>query len=69
MVVHGIACFLVYFLGFKPYLNYYGPIFLMFEISTIFLNIHWFCDKTGLNFVSNDLVVQVPSFNITMDFY
>lgn len=47
MVIHGIACFLVYFLVFKPYLNFYGPVFLMFEISTIFLDIHWFCDKTG----------------------
>ncbi|KAJ3411164.1 hypothetical protein HDV05_002678 [Chytridiales sp. JEL 0842] len=31
----------------KPFLQYYGTIFLMFELSTPFLNIHWFCDKTG----------------------
>ncbi|KAJ1966153.1 hypothetical protein IWQ62_002496 [Dispira parvispora] len=35
-------------LGYRPFLNAYGPIFLMFEMSTPFLNIHWFMDKLGL---------------------
>ncbi|KAI8928230.1 TLC domain-containing protein [Entophlyctis helioformis] len=47
-VVHGLACFTVFTFSFRPFLQYYGSVFLMFEISTIFLNIHWFCDKTGL---------------------
>ncbi|KAK9449104.1 TLC domain-containing protein [Limtongia smithiae] len=40
--VHGIASFCVFLLSFKPFLMYYGPWFLMFEISTPFLNVHWF---------------------------
>ncbi|KAG0246201.1 hypothetical protein BGX31_003915 [Mortierella sp. GBA43] len=27
---------------------YYGSVFLMFELSTPFLNIHWFMDKLGM---------------------
>ncbi|RKO84249.1 TRAM/LAG1/CLN8 homology domain-containing protein, partial [Blyttiomyces helicus] len=45
--VHGVACFIVFIFSFRPFLMYYGAGFLMFELSTPFLNIHWFCDKTG----------------------
>ncbi|KAI8819611.1 DUF887-domain-containing protein [Fimicolochytrium jonesii] len=45
--VHGIACLCIFAMSFKPFLNYYGTPFLLFELSTPFLNIHWFCDKTG----------------------
>ncbi|KAK9480221.1 TLC domain-containing protein [Lipomyces japonicus] len=40
--IHGIASLIVFSLSFKPYLMYYGPIFLFFELSTPFLNVHWF---------------------------
>nr|CAG8472994.1 2534_t:CDS:2 [Entrophospora candida] len=46
-VLHGACCFGVYLFAFRPFLNYYGPVFLMFEVSTPFLNIHWFMDKLG----------------------
>jgi hypothetical protein len=29
-------------------LNYYGPVFILYELSTPFLNIHWFCDKLNM---------------------
>ncbi|TPX62828.1 hypothetical protein PhCBS80983_g00182 [Powellomyces hirtus] len=45
--LHGVACLAVFMLSFRPFLMYYGAAFLMFELSTPFLNIHWFCDKTG----------------------
>ncbi|KAF8958822.1 hypothetical protein BGZ46_001888 [Entomortierella lignicola] len=32
----------------RPFLQYYGSVFLMFELSTPFLNIHWFMDKLGM---------------------
>jgi hypothetical protein len=32
----------------KPFGNYYGLSFVLYELSTPFLNIHWFCDKLGL---------------------
>ncbi|KAI8086625.1 TLC domain-containing protein [Halteromyces radiatus] len=47
MVCHGIASFAVFIFGYKPFVNYYGAIFLMYELSTIFLNFNWFMDKIG----------------------
>ncbi|EGN95539.1 hypothetical protein SERLA73DRAFT_186601 [Serpula lacrymans var. lacrymans S7.3] len=46
-VFHGFSCLAIYGLGLKPFLFYYGVRFLFWELSTIFLNIHWFLDKTG----------------------
>ncbi|CAG8517460.1 8593_t:CDS:2 [Paraglomus occultum] len=46
-VVHGSVCFGVYLFAYRPFLNYYGAAFLMFELSTPFLNLHWFMDKVG----------------------
>ncbi|TDL25040.1 DUF887-domain-containing protein [Rickenella mellea] len=46
-VVHGLSCFLIYLLSFRPFIAYYGPRFLLWELSTPFLNIHWFLDKMG----------------------
>ncbi|KAJ1865227.1 hypothetical protein LPJ73_000067 [Coemansia sp. RSA 2703] len=47
-VVHGVASFGVYILAFGPSLQYYGASFIMFEASTIFLNINWWLDKLGM---------------------
>ncbi|KAG6335214.1 hypothetical protein ID866_3885 [Astraeus odoratus] len=49
-VLHGCACLSVFLLGSvqkRPFAHYYGVRFLFWEVSTIFLNIHWFLDKTG----------------------
>ncbi|KAJ3060751.1 hypothetical protein HDU98_003330 [Podochytrium sp. JEL0797] len=46
-IVHGVACFIVFFLCFRPFLMYFGAVFIMYEASTPFLNIHWACDKLG----------------------
>ncbi len=32
----------------RPFLNYYSPIFILYELSTPFLNIHWFFDKLNM---------------------
>lgn len=32
----------------RPFANYYGPTFILYELSSPFLNIHWFCDKLNL---------------------
>lgn len=32
----------------RPFVNYYAPVFILYELSSPFLNIHWFCDKLGL---------------------
>jgi len=45
--LHGVASALTFIFAFRPFLMYYGPHFLLFELSTPFLNINWFMDKTG----------------------
>lgn len=32
----------------RPFLNYYASVFILWELSSPFLNIHWFCDKVGM---------------------
>ena len=32
----------------RPFVNYYGPVFILYELSTPFLNVHWFCDKLDM---------------------
>jgi hypothetical protein len=32
----------------RPFLHYYSPVFILYELSTPFLNIHWFFDKLGM---------------------
>ncbi|KAJ3105285.1 kinesin motor protein cin8 [Phlyctochytrium bullatum] len=44
------------FLKTRPFLQYYGAVFLMFELSTPFLNIHYFCDKFGYTGTTLQLV-------------
>ncbi|KAI0261345.1 DUF887-domain-containing protein [Gloeopeniophorella convolvens] len=50
-VVHGLACLIIYVNAFRPFLAYYGARFLLWELSTPFLNVHWYrdrmLDKTG----------------------
>jgi len=46
-VIHALACLVIYMLSFKPFLAYYAVRCLFWEMSTFFLNIHWFLDKTG----------------------
>ncbi|KAL2130505.1 hypothetical protein VTI74DRAFT_6317 [Chaetomium olivicolor] len=48
LLAHAVSALAVYTFGFRPYLNYYSPIFILYELSTPFLNIHWFCDKLNL---------------------
>ena len=52
--------------GFKrPFLNYYGLNFVLYELSTPFLNIHWFLDKcrmTGSRFQLVNGIALIASF-------
>ncbi|KAM0271607.1 hypothetical protein ACHAQH_009055 [Verticillium albo-atrum] len=47
-LAHAISALLVYSFGFRPFVNYYAPVFILWELSTPFLNIHWFFDKLGM---------------------
>ncbi|CZT08110.1 related to DUF887 domain protein [Rhynchosporium graminicola] len=48
MLAHATSCLITYTLGFRPIFNYYGCVFMLYELSTPFLNIHWFFDKMGM---------------------
>ncbi|WWD21502.1 hypothetical protein CI109_105988 [Kwoniella shandongensis] len=67
-VIHGAACLAVFLFSFRPFLAGFGPPFLLWELSTPFLNIHWFMDKAGLNtryptfFLVNALVFMLVFF-------
>lgn len=32
----------------RPFVNYYGPTFILYELSSPFLNLHWFFDKLNM---------------------
>jgi len=44
-LLHGVICFILYGLALRPFLNFYAGLFLLFELSTPFLNNNWFMDK------------------------
>ncbi|KAI1115194.1 TLC domain-containing protein [Nemania sp. NC0429] len=48
MLAHAISALLVYSFGFRPFVNYYSSIFILWELSSPFLNIHWFFDKLSM---------------------
>ncbi|TPX30733.1 hypothetical protein SmJEL517_g05779 [Synchytrium microbalum] len=45
---HGVLCLMVFTFSMRPFLMYFGAPFLLFELSTPFLNINWFCDKMNI---------------------
>lgn len=47
-VVHAVLCFFVYFFTQRPFAQWYGGLFLLYEISTPFLHVSWFLDKMGM---------------------
>ncbi|KAI9723874.1 MAG: hypothetical protein M1828_003993 [Chrysothrix sp. TS-e1954] len=49
----------------RPFVNAYAPIFILYELSSPFLNIHWFCDKldlTGSDLQLYNGVILITSF-------
>ncbi|KAL9088377.1 MAG: hypothetical protein Q9159_003151 [Coniocarpon cinnabarinum] len=48
MMAHAIAALTAYGAGFRPLVTWYAPVFILFELSSPFLNFHWFFDKLGM---------------------
>ncbi|KAK5108543.1 hypothetical protein LTR62_008200 [Meristemomyces frigidus] len=48
MLAHAVSAVSVFALGYRPFCYFWAPVFLLYELSSPFLNIHWFCDKVGL---------------------
>ncbi|KAI4123567.1 MAG: hypothetical protein LQ341_007181 [Variospora aurantia] len=47
-VFHAASALIVSMMGFRPFVNYYGVNLILYELSTPFLNIHWWLDKLGM---------------------
>jgi len=47
-LLHGFSCLAVFLYSFRPFAQGFVPVFLLWETSTIFLNIHWALDKLKL---------------------
>lgn len=69
-VLHGAVSTTVFVIGLKPYIQYYAPVFLMFELSNPFLNFRWFGLKylptenrvCGILLLLNNLVLLLLFF-------
>ncbi|PWY76303.1 DUF887-domain-containing protein [Aspergillus heteromorphus CBS 117.55] len=48
MLFHALSALWVFSFGFRPFVNYYSPVFILYELSSPFLNIHWFLDKVNM---------------------
>ncbi|KAH0536294.1 hypothetical protein FGG08_006832 [Glutinoglossum americanum] len=48
LLAHAVSALVVFSLGFRPFVNYYGPTFILYELSSPFLNFHWFFDKLNM---------------------
>jgi len=48
MLAHALSALLVFSFGFRPFVNYYGCTFILYELSSPFLNFHWFFDKLDM---------------------
>ncbi|PYH41495.1 TLC domain-containing protein [Aspergillus saccharolyticus JOP 1030-1] len=48
MLFHAISALWVFSFGFRPFVNFYSPVFILYELSSPFLNIHWFLDKVNM---------------------
>ncbi|KAF2436639.1 DUF887-domain-containing protein [Tothia fuscella] len=56
MLLHAVSALVVFCFGFRPFVNYYAPVFILYELSSPFLNIHWFCDKLDLTGSTTQLI-------------
>lgn len=56
MLAHAITALTVFSFGFRPFVNYYSSTFILYELSSPFLNFHWFFDKLNLTGSRRQLV-------------
>ena len=48
-LIHAVMALSSFLFSYAPFLQFYAPYFLLFELSTIFVNAHWFMSKLKLN--------------------
>ncbi|KAK4554962.1 hypothetical protein LTR86_008110 [Recurvomyces mirabilis] len=62
---HAFCGLLITMIGFRPFANYYGVNFILYDLSTPFLNIHWLLDKlhlTGSNLQLYNGIALISTF-------
>lgn len=65
---HGIISAFVFFVGLSPFISFYAPVFILFEISTPFLNLRWFGLKfpnlfsETFNLINNAILISIFFF-------
>lgn len=47
-LIHAVMALSSFVFSYSPFLMFYAPYFLLFELSTIFVNVHWFMGKFRL---------------------
>ncbi|KAG8631574.1 hypothetical protein KVT40_000714 [Elsinoe batatas] len=65
MLAHATSATLVFSLGYRPFVNYYAPVFLLYELSSPMVNFHWFLDKlemTGSNVQLANGILLITTF-------
>lgn len=76
-LLHGAGALLVFIQGLRPFTQYYAPIFLLFEASTPFVNIHWFAGHLSEGSIPEwvqkinglILIIVFPAVRILWGFY
>lgn len=48
-LIHAIMALSSFLFSYAPFAQFYAPYFLLFELSSIFVNVHWFMSKLNLN--------------------
>jgi len=48
MLAHALSALCVFSFSFRPFVNFYGCTFILYELSSPFLNFHWFFDKLNM---------------------
>ncbi|CAG8977085.1 hypothetical protein HYALB_00005793 [Hymenoscyphus albidus] len=48
MLAHAMSALIVFSFGFRPFVNFYGCTFILYELSSPLLNFHWFFDKLDM---------------------
>ena len=68
-LVHGIIGFSSFFVGLSPVLMPYAPGFLLYEVSTVFLNLHWILEHVSASAavcLFNDVLLAASFFAVRL---
>jgi hypothetical protein len=67
-LTHGVVSSAVFYIGLGPFIAYYSAIFILFELSTPFLNLRWFGLKfpnlfpSSFQLINNSILILIFFF-------